>query len=342
MTKFEDLPNELLSKVIAILGEPSLPYGSRKSLPALISLCRVSKRFCELARCEIYSTAEFNDIYSLLRYFVGSGLSQCPLGTLRKVCVAPRGDDSFLWLERGFAHDIEIDDDSPSGLSKGIENVTARVRKEATVTTFGKLAVKYCTSVQYLEIYLSWLDSDMYDNYPEYYTPLFKAMNPKSIIYNTGFSPADMVDHEVREPSIQFSKLLDIFSTYTRLAYLRLPAVHFDKLETSEVAILAKLPLEYLRFDWPSQLTKHKLYAIMDVLPKLQKKAFVVSSRRSRMGMEMDDGVHSRTESHFDEHNWGLTLSDIQAFLKEKNREDLLERLFWEGPSELEEGLEDR
>jgi hypothetical protein len=111
-----------------------------------------------------------------------------------------------------------------------------------------------CTGVKYLEIYLCWQSSNMDDNFPDLYLPLFKALDPLSIIYDSGFSPTDMSYAHQGNPYIDLSELLDSFSSYTRLKYLFMPHVNFDRVDKDQLAILSRLPLEYLHFGWPSGL----------------------------------------------------------------------------------------
>ena len=321
MAKFDDLPNELLSQIIAILGEPSRPYGHRKGLSGLVSLCRTSKRLCDLARPEIYSAASFDYAFALTSYFQKSGINKVPAGTLVKLSIAPGEEDSFAMLGDEY---YSTDEEEPGH--------AAVEKEEKEETDILEHIASCCTGVKYLGIYLCWQSSNMEDNFPEHYLPLFKALDPLSIIYDSGFSPTDMSYAHQGNPYIDLSELLDSFSSYTRLKYLFMSHVNFDRVDKGQLAILSRLPLEYLHFDWPSGLTAGKVFAILDALPKLRKNGLVISCHETSLSVEwiQTNGDFPPTTEDFMEQNAYLSIAEIETYLVAKGRTDLLEKLLWE------------
>lgn len=306
MAKFDDLSTELVERIVAILGKQSKPYGHRKNLAALARLCRVSKRLCDVARLELYSVASFASCYAMTDYFERSGISKVPNNTLKRIFIGPDEEDSFFMLDEA-----------------------------------AELFAPHCKGVKYLEIYICWMDGNMLDNKPALYLPLFRVIDPKSILHDPGFSPNDMANCGHRPPVLPLSTLVAAFSSYTRLTYLRLPMIDFDRLEKPEVDILGRLPLEYLCLDWPTSLTCAKVCALLEALPKLREGGLVIASRPGRLELEL--GMIGQTDQAFLRQNRGLSISALEKYLEKQGQGGLLVKVNWQGPiqaEELDEGEE--
>ena len=324
MTRFEDLPNELLSYIIAILGEPTAPYGYRKHLSPLLSLCLTSKRLCDLARLNLYSAASFDKCSDLETYFCESGINKVPPGTLRKILVSPGMDRSFASLLT--FDEVREGDEEAGEDSEGI--------------TMEQILAKHTTAVDYLAIFTKWEFENFDDNDPDFYSPLLKAVNLISVIYESGLSPTDIRCRGGGDPSVPADFLLDAIHTYSRLTYLSMPMLDFHALSKDDLGVLFRLPLEYLRFDWPSTLTADLIYELLVGLPKLRKNGLVISCQQSQYAVEMfrgdddDDDRFDLTERAFLRNNNNLSLPEMEAYLRSKQRTDLLEKLLWHGPHE--------
>ena len=302
MTKLEDLPKELLSRIIGVLPSIDRPYSESKKSRSLLNLCRVSKRFRDLARLEIYSSAYFEHISALRNYFYKSGLLKSPPGTLRKISIYPSERSSF-WTLGG----------------------TPEMTKHVAI---------FCSGVEHLEIYTFHDDRNLKDTNVNHYIPLFKAINPKSIKFSAGFSPTDLEMCGYKSPRLNFSTLAEILTLYARLTKLELPGLVFDRVGKDELDILARLPIEKLSLEWPSSLSVEKVYDILVALPDLKSKGFDISYRGTFL--EEDEELYggdgrSLVVIDFEQKNPGVTSAAIQAYLKENGREDLFEKILWQG-----------
>ena len=325
MTKLEDLPNELLSRVMVVLGASKTQYDKKRNLSALKSVCRVSKRFCELARAEIYSKAHFNHGPTLVHYFYESGITKCPSGTLRKIYIVPNKSRSF--------HNLEA-------VAKRLQG------KTSPKVGLSEQMAKSCGGVTQLKIDLLLLEGNMGDNNAEFFLPILKAINPEILDFDTVFAPTDgmTTGRSIPIASVKLSALVDAFASYTRLKTLALPTIHFDRIGKKELDLLARLPLEYIHLAWPTGLSPKKLFDIIGVLPKVVKKGLVVECRASFIESEGDqygpDGYYP-SESLFRRKNAGFTLTALEAYFKEKEAMDQLEKINWRGPlDEKEKGYE--
>ena len=299
--KLTDLPNEMLTKIIQTIGAISLPYGHRQNVKSLAALCRVSKRLCDLVRPELYRTCDFYNAYELIKYFKSSGIDKVPSGTLLALQVSPSDEDSFACLDEDFAEES-------GSLAKLTEAVSG---------------------VLYFGVYLCCQSGQPDDNHPDYYLPLFKAVNPKSLLYSSGFSPAGMGMLERGKPSLKFSVFVETISSYTRLTKLQMPFLTFDKVTKAQLDILRRLPLEFVRLDWPASLTPAKLGAIVMALPALRAKGLVISYTDAMFEMEFGMG-ESYAELGFKRSNKGLARASIRAWLKKQGKEELMDKVCWQ------------
>lgn len=282
MAKCSDLPNTVLKRIIAILGASSPPCDQRKSLSALLHLCRVDRRVCGLSCLETYRTVEFTYGCNLETYFAKSDITKVPKGTLRKLLIRPGYKDSLSLLEEA------------AGLSDQ--------------NTIG---------VQYLEIYLCWQSGNMLDTQPEYYLPIFEATNPKTLVFDSGFSPVDMHNCKCEGPKIAVSTFLQALSSYTQIAFFRMPLIDFESTSDQDFSKLAKRPLKHLCLDCPTFFSPTIVCKLLVSLPKLRQRALVVSSQCARLSCEMDmafdeEDNKSFTDLEFEERNDYLYLPTIE------------------------------
>lgn len=326
MGNFNDLPNELLERVIALLRVVQTgPRGFEGYLRDAARLCRVSKRLCSLVKPELYTVAAFDDGFDMSLFFCVSGIRSLPTGSLRSIFISPKETAPTFFL-----------------LEQSID-----------------LFAQYCSAVRYLEIYLhaseffegrpSRLVNNTADIDPMLYLPIIQSVNPRALICRAALSPyGTRLFSEAGEPSLPLSSLLWALSKYTCLSCLRMPMVDFDDLGVSGLQALARLPIEYVRFDWPTSLTCAKVLALLGALPRLQDNGLVLYSRygfAEGHGQTADGhflwqpDMPDDAEEEFAEKNPGLNSATLAAFLADNGRNDLLAKVQWHA---LPQGLGQR
>ena len=321
MAKFDDLPNELLDRIVETLVRSSSKKRSRKDL---VNLILVSRRCCDRARPELYRTAIFKYGTKFVQYFLASGITSVPAGTLKRIDMNPYGGESFIGLEKVY---------------------NAAVKRAADTNPAKTLAAqleRFCTGVEHWELNFNCEYGDVVDCDPNNYMPMYQAMDPITLIFGPHVSPVDFRDCQESVPVIKLSKVISLFSGYTRLAKFQMPCVAVDKLSQEHRTILSRLPIQHFRLDWPSGLTAAKLLELLVNMPNLKPGGLIISCDMS--GMEcagefyngrMDEGERP-TLVDFRKKNGGLTLEEVQKYCKAKNKADLLEKLTWIEPSEDE------
>jgi hypothetical protein len=305
MPTLEDLPDDIVQRVLRALEPQRYGVGYRRDCKTCLSLLRTSHRFRKPCLRELYRTATISRANQLEGFM--AGLVKLPMGTLRHIEIFP----SARWVvtgEEGF-----------------------HISKKAIAALSC-----YSESVDTIDIYPSGQDgSSTLQADPASYLPLFFILNPRRLRVQCSMSPicAQLITYG-KVPEFDVSALVQPSMRYSRLEDLHVPFLNLNKLD-SAIQGFAHLPLRRLRFDWPKDLTPSTVLAILRTFePTLAAKGFTIAAPagwlESVCGSIPDGGNIKTSTEWFIEQNPGLTMLALQQLAETSNEQHLLELLDWQ------------